>query len=139
MKLIVNELKDTLFQEITPEQNTQVEAIRINLIKFNNPAGNFTVEVHDSNGGLIGTSADSFSASSMSPSSFFHGMIRFNINVQLKKNTPYRIVLKATGYTFSESAYIGWISGYDLEIYPPSYTTTGSFSEPLSLEIWNRI
>ena len=136
MKLIVNELKTSLFQEITPSKTTQVEAVRINLYKHNNPEINLTIEIHNSNGGLIAASDDSFSSSEISSSPFFHGFIRFKIKAQLMKNTPYRIVLKASGYAFSESAYIGWCSSFDLPVYEPSYETLGNFHSPLALEIW---
>lgn len=138
MVLLVHELKGTLFQEVTPDKTTQVEAIRINLYKHNFPSGNFTLEIHDLSGELIATSATTLNASEISSSNFYHGLIRFYVDVQLMKDVTYRVVLKSSGYSFSEGNYLGWCSGYDLGIYPPSYEQTGSFQAPLSLEIWER-
>lgn len=138
MKLIVNELKNEIYQIIKTDRNTQVEAVRINLYKHNNPAGFFTVEIHNNNGELIAASDDTFSSSEISSSSFFHGLVRFNINAQLMKNVSYRIVLKASGYAFSDSAYVGWCSSFDLPIYANEYEQTGAFQAPLSLEVWER-
>ncbi len=138
MKLIVNELYTFLYQEVTPSETTQVEAIRINLYKHNIPAGSLSLELHDTNGELIATSATSLTASEISSSNYFHGFIRFYVNAQLRKDTTYRVVLKATGYSFSEAAYFGWCNGFDLGVYAPDYTQTGSFQAPLAMEIWER-
>lgn len=138
MKLLVSELKTSIYQVVTPSENTQVEAVRVNLYKHNFPGGNLTLEIHDSNGELITSSATSLTAGAVSSADFFHGFVRFYINASLMKNVSYRIVLKATGYTFSESAYFGWCVGFDLEVYPPSYDPALGFNAPLALEIWER-
>lgn len=138
MKLLVAELSTELYQTIRPAKNTQVEAVRVNLYKHNSPSGNFTVEIQDQNGQLVASSSDSFTASELSSSAFMHGFVTFNIDVQMQKEIPYRVVLKASGYSFSESAYIGWCSSYDLNVYSPEYDQSGSFQAPLSLEIWAR-
>lgn len=139
MKLLVNELKTSLFQVVSPSKNTQVEAIRLNLYKHNFPAGSITLEVQDENGELIAASSDSLSAVDLNASAFSHGFISFSVNVQLRKDVNYRIVLKASGYSFSEAAYFGWCNNFDLEVYPADYTSSTGFKAPLSLQIWERI
>lgn len=137
MKKAVFELKDVpIYQEVTPSRNVQVEYIRLYLFKFNNPGGSFTIELHDSSGELIATSATSLSASEINSSNFFHGFVRFEMKVQLMKDVTYRIVLKSSGYTFSESAYLGWCNSYDFPVYSSDYPITQVTQYPLSLEAW---
>jgi hypothetical protein len=138
LKLLVTELKTSLFQTVTPDKNTQVEAVRINIYKHNIPSGTLSLEIHDNAGELIATSATTILASEISSSNFFHGFVRFYVNAQLRKDVAYRIVLKASGYTFSEAAYFGWCNSFDLQVYAPDYTPANGFLAPLSLEIWER-
>ena len=56
----------------------------------------------------------------------------------LKKDQEYKIVLTSTGYTFSESAYIGWCNSFDLSSYSPSYEVKNNIYSPLRLEIWSK-
>lgn len=139
MKLLVHELKSSIYQELTPDKTTQVEAIRLHLYKHNTPAGTFYIEIQDASGEPIAVGVESITAAEISDADFYHGMIRFYINAQLRAGTTYRIVLKATGYVFAEEAYLGWCNSFDLSSYDADYIPTGNFQAALSLEVWERI
>lgn len=136
MTLIVSELRTLLFQVITPQETCQVEAIRIHLYKHNFPTGTFKLEIRDTNNNTLASGSETFSASDFSSADYFHGQIRFYIKAHLQKGRQYRVVLVPTGYTFSESAYIGWCNSYELKSYDVSYEYENDIEAPLSLEIW---
>lgn len=135
MKLCVAELDTELFQAITPSQNTFVEAIRIHLYRHNAPAGSLSVRIADTNGRSIAVS-DTVAISSIPSGNFYHGYIRFLIQCSLKKSEQYRVYLNSSGYSFSESAYIGWCNDFDLRKYPTAYTPSSALAAPLDLEVW---
>lgn len=137
MTLIVSELRDLLFQVITPNENIQVEAIRIHLYKHNSPTGTFTLQIRDTNNRIVAASSESFEASDFSSAAFFHGQVRFYLKAYVQKGRQYRVCLVPTGYSFSESAYLGWCNSYDLLSYNTSYEYSNDLEAPLSLEIWS--
>lgn len=137
MTLLVTELIGTVSQSVVPSKNDNVQAIRVGLYKHNNPAGSFKLEIQNAEGKLI-ASSNNLSAADISSSNFYHGLIKFEINVHLKKNQEYKIVLTSTGYSFSESAYIGWCNTFDLSSYSPSYEVINNIYSPLRLEFWSK-
>lgn len=83
----------------------------------NSPAGTFTVNLKS---GLNTLASKSFNSDDIKTSldtidSYAHVFypIIFSENVILEKGS-YDIELTASGYTFSDSAYIGWIKEYDI-------------------------
>jgi hypothetical protein len=128
-------------QEIeTGDDVVFVEALRPHLLKFNNPAGSLFMEIRDLSDNLLFTS-ESITIQSIHDAAgddYFHGPVRFLINASLAANTKYKVLLKASGYTFSELAYIGWCNGFDLAIVPDSYTPISDLDKGLILEMWER-
>ena len=137
MKLLVTELVGTISQTVVPSKNDNVQAIRVGLYKHNNPAGSFKVEIQNTEGKLV-ASSNYLSVADISSDAFYHGFIKFDISAHLKKDQEYKIVLTSTGYTFSESAYIGWCNSFDLSSYSPSYEVKNNIYSPLRLEIWSK-
>lgn len=135
MKLVVHELKSTITQEINSENTCNVVALRLHLYKHNSPAGSVYLEVQDALSNVVATS-ESILISSISASPFFHGKVRFNTVGQLKKNTQYSIILKSTGYTFDEAAYIGWCADFDFNTYDTDYVVNRPVDSPLDYEVW---
>lgn len=137
MKLIVYELDGVVFQEITPiGKNQMISAIRPHLYKHLAPTGNLKIQVQDTNGRVIQES-NTVAISDISSANYFHGYVRFDINIGLMVNRTYRIALVPSGgYTFSESAYIGWCGGFDLGKYEEDYTVNSTFDYGLDMEIW---
>jgi len=138
VKLVVHELYSGIIsQEVTTTRNTLVEAIRPHLYVHGVVAGSLILKITDANGELIATST-SVTISSISASNYFHGYVRFYINAYLRKDVNYIISLYSSGYTFSESGYVGWCNGYDLAKYSSDFTPSNSNFAALDYEIWAR-
>jgi len=136
MKLHVHELYTELSQEVQSGAIVNVEAVRLHLYKHNNPAGSLTVEIRNENG--VVAVGETLLISDISSEPFFHGMVRFYINAQLKNNTAYKIVLKHSGYTFSEPAYVGWATDFDFNTYDKTPTPSHALLNPFDYEVWVR-
>jgi hypothetical protein len=143
MKLVVNELRSLVEQEIqVGEENLNVSAIRPHLYRHNFPSGSIKIQVLDASKTLMKES-DLISISDLDIAeetglNFFHGYIRFLVNVPLKAETNYWIRLVGSGYTFSESAYVGWCNDYDLRKVSALYTPSSGWDAAMDLEIWTR-
>lgn len=138
MQLYVSELdSNSLYQEIIPNRSSILVAIRPRLYVHGNPSGSIKLQILDQNNELIAESETltiSNIYSSVGSLGYYHGFVRFYVNAYLMKDTPYRIKLVGSGYTFSESAWVGWCS----ETENPKYTLSSSTGWGLDLEIWNR-
>lgn len=143
MKLLVHELMTTLEQQVTTNhRNILIEAIRPHIYKHANPSGSLSIKLKDLNDQTIASSntltISTIHTTGFSSATYGHGYIKFDIDAFLRKETTYKIVLEASGYTFSESAYIGWCNGFDLGKYDSTYSPNVGFSAALDLEIWER-
>lgn len=137
MKLLVIELYSNLEQAIIPDTIQQVEAVRIHLYKHNTPAGSLQVLIKD--GDTTIATSQIVNISDISEADFFHGQVTFEINVQLLKSKEYKILLQASGYTFTESAYVGWCRDFDFKTYPKGFEDRGSnLKSGFDYEIWTR-
>lgn len=139
MKLLIHELSTTLRQKITiGDQNILCVAVRPYLYKHGSPAGTLTVNVLDSSLVEI-ASSDPVTITNISAIAYFHGLVKFDIEVGLTKNTDYWIELEAGGgYSFSESAYVGWNHGFDLGIVDEDYSPSSGLNSPFIAELWER-
>lgn len=137
MKLLVHEIYTEVYQTVIPTKNVNVEAIRPHLYLNNFPAGNVLVKIHDSSGELVSES-EALEISELSTEPYCHGHFRFYIKAHLKAGTTYKIVISTTGYSFSESAYIGVCNSFDLSAYPANYSPNIGVNAPLDIEIWSR-
>jgi len=137
MKLVVIELGNSLVQKIaTGSKAIQLYAIRPHLYRHNAPVGSVTVQVQDMLGNVIGSS-DTIAISSIGSGTYWHGYQRFLISTMLQKNTSYQIALVASGgYTFSESAYVGWCNDFDLRKVPATFTPNFGTNGALDMEFW---
>lgn len=136
MKLAVAELKTELYQDLVATSNTDIHAVRLHLYKHNSPAGSLIVKLADTQGKVFATS-DTVSISSIT-GTFFHGYVRFLVSYPIKKNTQFRVYLTSSGYTFGESAYIGWCNDFDLRKYTATYSPNQSTRAALDLEVWSK-
>lgn len=131
MKLLVNELKTEIAQAVSGDGFAVVEAVRLHLYKHGAPAGSLFVEIRDEHGQMIATS-EVIPIESLSESLYFHGQIRFFISAYLRPSAVYQIVLCSTGYSFNESAYVGWCCDFDFNTYPKNSKYAQDY------EIWTR-
>jgi hypothetical protein len=140
MKLVVYELETSITQEIETDEIILLESIRPHLYKHNNPAGSLFLEIRNLSDDLLFTS-ESVTIQSIHDAAgeaYFHGVVEFPINASLAKNTKYNIILKSSGYSFSELSYIGWCNGYDLKVVENSYVPAGDLADALIMEFWER-
>jgi hypothetical protein len=138
MKLVVLELKNQLlYQEITCLKTQQVAYIRPHLYKHNAPSGSITLVVKNTSDSVLYTS-DALTITDISTANYFHGYVRFAIPFVMIKDTTYRIYINSSGYTYNDSAFIGWCNDFDLHKYNLNYTPVCSTDRPLDLEVWNK-
>lgn len=141
MTLIVHELgmsAEPTYQELKPLKNTVVESVRPHIIRYANPAGSIRVRIADSTGATIAIS-NAVPVASIGEGTYWHGFIRFDVDAHLRKDTTYRIYIEGvSGYSFSESDYIGVCKEYENKKYPASYSPSADFDSALDLEIWQR-
>lgn len=135
MNLLVCELNGACFQPVTTGSSViHVTAIRPHIYKHLAPAGSFYIQIQDANGKKIANS-NSLTAANISASNYFHGYVRFDVSASLFPETQYRIALKSSGYSYSDSAYIGWCTDFDLRKYTLTGFQTGE-GWALDMEIW---
>lgn len=138
MTLQVHELITTLNQAIiTPNRITNVIAVRLHLYKF--ASAPFTDEKLllsiENESGIVAVS-DSVLATQI-PGEIFHGLIRFDINAQLQKNSAYRLVLKHLDYEFTQDKWLGWCTDFDFNTNACDYDYEQALlPAPKRYEIW---
>jgi hypothetical protein len=139
VKLCVHELTGSgLTQELIADRNVNVVAIRPHIYKHNAPAGTLKVKILDASDVEIAES-DAVTITNISGQPFYHGYVRFYINAYLKRDETYKIKLVGEGgYSFNESAYVGWCNDYDSAKYDTDYVVAHAVVRPLDLEIWER-
>lgn len=139
MDLIVEDLSSgTVEQKFTTgDFPVNVVAVRPHLYKHLAPAGSITMQLRDASGSLLASSnAVTIASITAASGNYFHGMIKFDLNAGLLPNTVYRFRMTTTGYTHSDSAYVGWCRDFDLGRYDSTYTSDSGLGAALGLEIW---
>lgn len=141
-KLVVEEFKvSPLVQEFQLDRKLIVVAIRPYLYCHNFPAGTFTLELLDENDSLINSQtfvSDSVYEGISTTNPYAHAWLR----VTFERPSPipkgnYKIKISTSGYTFSESSYLGWVKEHeDLKV-PVKFIVSGDQNNPLSFEIWS--
>lgn len=137
MKLVVHELQSSLTQKVVPTRDVFVAAIRPHIYRHNFASGSLKVQVTDDSDVLI-IESDELQIEDIGTEDYFHGYVSFLVNVGLQKDVTYKIKLVGTGYTFSESDYIGWCNGFDLGKYEATYDPVALVRYPFDYEIWER-
>jgi hypothetical protein len=141
-KLVVEELKTTLIQEFTwnPVPRAHIAAVRPHLYTHGNPAGTFTLAILSAADVVLAsqtfTAADLyFALDTGNAYAQLYFPVIFDNRVHLPKGN-YKLRLSASGYSFSEASYLGWIRDHeDLKV-PLDFTPASDLHNPLSYEIW---
>jgi len=146
VKLLIEELGKDGVNELVQEFNSgesihMCEAIRAHLYLHNTPTGTLKLEIRDNLDVLI-ASSDTLTISAMYSSAGFtkpyvHGVFTFNFDSPMSKETDYKLALVASGYTFAESAYVGWAKDFDLRKYDANYSPTAGYQSSFMFEVWD--
>lgn len=142
--LVVDELQTTLTQNFTIDLNRRFEltAVRPYLLMYNSPSGTFTLSLKEgatTHASVNFTSAEIKSDLSTSNDyAYLWKTLQFSNPVFLSKGS-YSLVLSSSGYTFSESAYLGWIKEHE-NIFNNTVDLSGvgSFDYPLSYQLFEK-
>lgn len=138
MTIIVYELLTELTQELTTDRRyKQVVAVRPHIYRHGSPVGSVYVEIRDESDAVVATS-DTRAMADIGTGAYWHGKARFMISAQLAPSTTYKMVMVASGYSFSESAYLGWANSFDLSSIEATYTPAEGYGAPLAMEVWTR-
>lgn len=139
MKLIAHELKAAgLLQTLEAPKDMLVVAIRPHLYRHHFATGSLKIQVLDNSDVLL-TESEVIDIADIGSLNFFHGSVRFLVSLGMTKNTTYKIQLVGlNGYSFNESAFIGWCNGFDLGVYPETYSPSTNLKDALNMEIWEK-
>lgn len=137
MKLIVRPIDTFVEQILTPtKENSIVGAVRPHLYIHNCPGVPLQVRIVSVRGTLIAES-DVIDTSEITASPFYHGYVRFLIEANLRKGTPYRFQVAALPpYSFDSDSYVGVATDFDLRKYPPNPENPPPMLAPLDIEVW---
>lgn len=136
MILQVHELQTELKQKFRATANIDLYAIRLHLYRHLLPAGNLFLELRTAAGILIKTSEVIAISAIPHTENYYHGYIRFLLSYPLRKDLEYYVALKSTGYSYSGSAFIGWVNDFDLKRVDSAYAPNAGISAPLGFELW---
>ena len=117
-KLVVDELLTTLSQTFTLTKNMRftVEAIRPYIYMHNTPAGTFTVAVKSGGTELFSKTFTSAEIKSDLETTDNYAHIWKGIvfsNPAHIENGQYELELSSSGYTYSDTSYLGWIREHE--------------------------
>ena len=112
-------------------------AVALRLYRHSTPSGTISVELRDASGGKIDASSAT-TITDIGSGNYWHGYYRFLLDVGLRKNTTYQLVLTSSGYTFQESAYVGWCNDFGVVTRTHGYSPAQGVSGPLDFKLWVR-
>jgi hypothetical protein len=140
--LLLDELRTTpLRQKLNCTETVIVTAIRPHLYVHGSPAGTLRMDIYNAADSTLLASSNSLTITSLKTLAYAHKYYRFDVSWGLVENTIYTIRLVGTGYTFSESAYVGWIKDNgdgDFRKYEATYAGfTEGYNSAFDMEVWN--
>ena len=144
MNLVVSELglsgdfgnANELFLQFKPTENLNIVSIRPHLYIEDTPAGSLFLQVLDLNKRLIKQS-NTVAISSITTATYFHGFVKFDLNLGLQKDQSYYLALKSSGYTYGASSFVGWCNSFDSARRTENFEVAG-VTAAYELEIWTK-
>jgi len=109
-KIVVEELISTLTQDFTNNHRRTIKAVRLWLYKHLQPSGNFYVTITQESQDISTT--ESITSASFT-GDYSHGFVTLNFADPIVLLSGDFTITLSTDYTFSESAYIGWIKPHE--------------------------
>lgn len=140
--IVVEEFRTTLVQDFTwgRSPRAHVTAVRPYLYLHNTPAGTFTMAVLNASSTVLASQTftaqdvyDGLSTTDDYSHAFFR--VAFANKIHLPAG-DYKLRLSASGYSFAESSYMGWIREHEYSKVPTTFVPTSDLANPLSYEIW---
>ena len=110
---VIFELRDTQEETFIVSENRILTSIKVKLYFHNDPSGTFTISLKQGSytlGSKNYTMAEIKTEAGLSDNQYHWAYVNFDFGkyIYLEKNISYFIELSSSGYTFSESSYIGW-------------------------------
>lgn len=143
-KLVVDELKGTLSQTVTIASRKRflVEAVRPYIYMHNAPAGTFTLSVKSGATTLVSKDFTSTEIKSdlSTTDNYAHlwKALTFNEPLQLESG-EYELELSSSGYTFSNSSYLGWVKEHESRFNETTGTELSDLYGPYSYQFLNHV
>ena len=140
-KLVVEELYTTLSQDFEASHRMVLSNVRLWVYKHLSPAGNISLVVKQG-GQTLATSTAITSTyleanTDATAINYFHGQIRFDFaSPFVIQRGDLTLELTAAGYTFSESAYFGWVKRHENLVFTQDYTPASGAYKPFGVEFW---
>jgi hypothetical protein len=140
-KLVVEELKTSLKQTFRTNTRLVLQAVRPHIYKHLSPAGDLTLNIIQ-DGKTVGTktvtSAIIESGTDSTPTNYYHGIYTLEFDNQVVVNEgEFEIELVGeNGYSFSESAYFGWVKPHEDLYIETEYTPAGDDYNPFGVQLW---
>ena len=138
MKFMAAELITELTQDITISERTSIYSIAPYLLKVGTVAGGLKLSITSGGNELFTKSllvTEIVGNGGITADNHFHGFINFDHDCILDPGT-YTIKLEPTGaYTFSQSAWWGWIIDHEDEIYF-NQTVNNDCTKPYKLKVF---
>jgi hypothetical protein len=139
--LLLDELRTTLDQDFTVSKRINLVHVYPKLYLHNDPSGTFTLTVKEGSTTLSSntfTMAAIKSGASLNDNEFHTGFFQVTLTnpVVLNKDVTYTIEISASGYTFSESSYLGWEKEWDDYTNTFSVSITGEDQSPFAYRLW---
>lgn len=114
--LVCDELIGTLTQTVNLSYDTvyHIAGIKIKLLMYNAPSGTFTLSLKS---GATTLASDTFDSAEIktdlsTANNYAHIYKALTFNLPLKKGA-YDLVLSSSGYTYSESSFLGWCKSFE--------------------------
>lgn len=141
--LVVDELETTLDQQFTVLLNRRltIEGVRIYIYMHNAPSGTFTLSLKE--GATVHASKTFTSAeikTDLSTSDNYAHLwkvISFSNVIHLSKST-YTLSLSSSGYSFSESSYLGWVKPHENIFNLTDGLNDTDFNNPRGFQLFER-
>lgn len=140
-KLVVEDLQTTLEQDFTVylERRITVAGIRPYIYMHNSPSGTFTFTLKRAGVTIASDSFDSTEIKSDlgTTDNYIHIWKVLNLaNVIHLESGAYSLELSSSGYTYSDSSYLGWVKEHEHLTSEINGSPLTDFNNPMSIQLF---
>ena len=137
--LVIDELRTTLEQDFEILERMQITTIRPVLYIHSAPAGSVIIKIKSGSTVLSEATmliSDIISEGSLSDYSWGSFSFTLNEEIVLHPETTYTIELSGSGYSYSDSSYIGMVKPHENEINELQDSTANPLENAFGFELW---